>query len=619
MDKIRIGRRRGWTSVLRQGLEDFSRSSRNAPSPDSEDAALVGYDGLRTIMELRLQRSLSLHIPVPIPVPIIDIPPITGAAKPRRNSATESRVRFSPVETFFEANRSTIVSDSATRMNESPLPSSTATHHSLFIPGFLQVPRPLSALHQVNEEYHSRRRGASRTNMNLAPKIVEIDDSSGESALSQTPSAYEINDSAISFIIPSPNSSSITPHIAQQLVDSVRIAPLPEEPVVEVSNMVPHVIQESSLDAEAEDPVRIEEHPMTPSLPMRDLEVEVDEVERGSPEASSAAEMAPPIKQQAEYTRQPPSLSLPFGEGIHMITPPWSAQPDLSPAAAAVPAKAEHVTPVDLADNLFDEHGATLCFSVDAGRSMAQLPQSTPKIVSYQSPLDSPSLNSPETACVVPLACPTSSNSGDAAVQANPDSSFPMVPAQHPSETAQDYIDATVIVPQHLQTPVDNVPVPLSPSKGISMVLGETLLSEKMRSDVHSSFTAMANTLDLDGAKLPASPRLEHPAPLHERQQPSVKQTIYEESISGDVSNEINLQETSASGAGENGSKMVTRESQQVDEGSGIEDNKADQRSRKAQDDHNLRTSEMSSAQRKKQRKREREREKEREKAERKG
>lgn len=623
MDKIRIGRRRGWTTVLRQGFEDFSRSSRSPPSSESEDAALLGYDGLRTIMELRLQHSLSLHIPVPVPVPvpIIDIPPIVGEATPRRNSATESRVRFSPVETFFDANRSTIISDSTTRIDESSLPSSTVTHRSLFIPGFLQVPRPLSALYQVNEEHRSKRRGTSRTNMSLAPKIVEIEDSSEDSALSKPPSDYEINDSTTSLMIPSPNPSPTTPYIGQQLVESSRVVPLPKGPVVEVSNiMVPPVSREFSFDVEAEGSVRIVEHLVTPSLPLSDLDVEVNEVAGGSLEASSAAEMTPLVEQHAQYTRPSPSLSLPLGESIHMVTPPWSAQPDLSPAA--VPARVELVTPVDLAHNPFYEYGTTPRFSVDAGKNMARLPQSTPKISHFQTPLDSPSLNSPEPVGVVLLARPTSSNSGGAAVQANPDSSFPMVLAQHPSNIAQDYIDAIVIAPQPSstaitvheckQTPVDNVPVPLSPSKDISMVLGETLRSEKMsdiaaRSDVSNSIAAFSGTLASVAAKIPLSPRLEHLVPPHERQRPSARQTTYEESISGDVSNEINLAETSAPGTREGGSKIVAHESQQVDEGSEVEDSKVVHRSRKDQDDHDLSKSEMSSAQRKKHRRRERE------------
>lgn len=641
IEKIRIGRRRGWANVLSQGLEDFSRSSRRAPSPGSEDAALLGYDGLRTIMELRLQHSLSLRIPPAIIFPITDVPPIARASTSHEELATGSRVRFSPVETFFDANRSTIISDSTTRVDESPLPSSTATHHSLFIPGFLQVPKSLSEIYQDTEEHHSGRRGTSRTHRNLVPKIVEIVDSTEINALPQLPSTHEINDLAINVMIPSPSSSSITPYIGHQLVENSRITPLNKRPFIEEPKMVPSENQGSSFVAETDDAARIVEYPLSSSLPMSGLKEEIEEVMGSLLVTSSAVEIIPLVEQHIEYSGPPPPLSLPLGECVHILTPPWSAQPDLLPGVVPGPTKVKDVAPEYLAHNPADEYEAISRFSVDVGELMTQLPQSTPKTDSFQTPLESSSSNNPETVDVVPLTRLPSGNPGDASAKASPDSSFPMVLAQPITDIKQELTDTTATIPDHLSVPnsidegediplayiassnivpSENMPLPLSPSIRFSEDLIETQRSKKMsttvpRNEAISPTVTPMGILNPAGARdLPASPPLEHPASLNNCEQSYARQNIHDEKASEGVSNEISLIDISASDVREGELKGVASESQQEDESSGMKDNQAAEGSRKDQDEHDLSMKGLTSSQRKKLKakmKREKEKEKE--------
>ncbi|KAF7981364.1 hypothetical protein HWV62_33831 [Athelia sp. TMB] len=194
IDKIRIGRRRGYARLMKEGLEEFSKSSRRPPSPDSEDAKVIGYDGLCTIMEFRLRRSLT----VTIPPPIVEVPragmssqndqrdrkpnPILSPVEAVYNSSPivspveavhNSNLIVSPVEAVYHPNQSVTISESITRVEYSPLLSSAATHRSFFLPGILHVHPPRPEWNERLAEPVDSRRQLTKIS---TPRIVEIDD-----------------------------------------------------------------------------------------------------------------------------------------------------------------------------------------------------------------------------------------------------------------------------------------------------------------------------------------------------------------------------------------------------------------------------------------------------------
>ncbi|KZP11852.1 hypothetical protein FIBSPDRAFT_1050480 [Athelia psychrophila] len=314
MDKIRIGRRRGWAGVLRQGFEEFSRSSQRTPSPDSEDAKLIGYDGLRTIMERRLQHSLSIHIPAPIPAPIIDIPPIATTSTDYDESDMVSQPIFSPVETFINPSYSIIPSGSTTRVHRSPLPPSTATRRSLFIPGFLQLPSPLSALYENSAEHSSGGRSISKES---TPRIIEVEDSTEPTALVQKPPApstsiHRTDGSAISPVVPSPAALAIPTAIRPQAAETAAV-----ERISQTSNHATVISTEHRVS----------------------------------------------------HNSSPPPSSSPARGIFRNDGPLRSSTPAVSLVVDAVPAKVEPRTPVD------QNSGRVLSPLVDAGRSMSPLMQ----------------------------------------------------------------------------------------------------------------------------------------------------------------------------------------------------------------------------------------------------
>ncbi|KAF7973583.1 hypothetical protein HWV62_14868 [Athelia sp. TMB] len=168
IDKIRIGRRRGYKDLMREGLEELSKSSWIPPSPDSEDAKVVGYDGLRTIMELRLQRTLT----VTIPPPIVEVPR-AGMSSQNDQRDRQPNPILSPVEAVYNPNQSVTISESITRVDYSPLLSSAATHRSFFLPGILHVQPSRPEWNERPTEHADSRRHPTKVS---TPRIVEIDD-----------------------------------------------------------------------------------------------------------------------------------------------------------------------------------------------------------------------------------------------------------------------------------------------------------------------------------------------------------------------------------------------------------------------------------------------------------
>ncbi|KAF7981373.1 hypothetical protein HWV62_33849 [Athelia sp. TMB] len=169
MDKIRIARRRGNAGLLREGLEEFANSSRGPPSSDSEDAKIIGYDGLCTIMELRIQHSLSISIPVHV----VDVPQ-AETSSPNDHRDMQSKSILSPAETFHDSNQSVITSESITRVDSSTILSSTSTHHLFFAPETLHVRPSLPGMNEERTELVNSSKGLIK---DLASKIAEIDDS----------------------------------------------------------------------------------------------------------------------------------------------------------------------------------------------------------------------------------------------------------------------------------------------------------------------------------------------------------------------------------------------------------------------------------------------------------
>ncbi|KZP24176.1 hypothetical protein FIBSPDRAFT_1042457 [Athelia psychrophila] len=235
MDKIRIGRRRGWAGVLRQGFEEFSRSSQRTPSPDSEDAKLIGYDGLQIIMETRIQDSLSLRSPVSH----IDVPQNETASTAHEETDMVLQPILSPVETIFDVNRSDISSDSITMVDWSPLTSSTAAHRSVFITGLFHVTSPLSGLHEDSEE----RSGGGRSIIKKStPRIVEVEDLTIVTALEQKPPPpstpiHTTDDSAITPVVLSP-AALATPAAARPLTENTTIGAFPKGSPAEESKIL---------------------------------------------------------------------------------------------------------------------------------------------------------------------------------------------------------------------------------------------------------------------------------------------------------------------------------------------------------------------------------------------
>ncbi|KAF7973591.1 hypothetical protein HWV62_14884 [Athelia sp. TMB] len=205
MDKIRIARRRGNAGLLREGLEEFANSSRGPPSSDSEDAKIIGYDGLCTIMELRIQHSLSISIPVHV----VDVPQ-AETSSPNDHRDMQSKSNLSPAETFHDSNQSVITSESTTRVDSSTILSSTSTHHSFFAPETLHVRPSLPGMNEELAELVDSSKGLIK---DLTPRIADIDDSTEVTVFKQNLPARSLSPTSIDAVTTSP---ALTPTTVQQ-------------------------------------------------------------------------------------------------------------------------------------------------------------------------------------------------------------------------------------------------------------------------------------------------------------------------------------------------------------------------------------------------------------------